>query len=195
MKPWKINKIVFGILLCFIIGCEENFVPKPEGFMRIGLLDQTYNTYQGEIPCEFDLSDNAKLEILSQQGSNVRFNIEYPYYKAKIHMAYSGIENDLATYLEETRKLTYQHHEKANNIEKKKVIIPEHKVYGITYDLSGDVASSAQFFVTDSANHFVRGALYFWAQPNEDSLAPVLQHIREDIDIMINSFQWKDGAN
>ena len=191
----KLKNSLFPILILAVIsvGCEDPAIPKPEGFMRIGLLDQNYSNYNGDFPCSFDLSDNAKVEVLSSEEKSVRFNVEYPFYKAKIHMAYNKVEGNLGEYLEETRNLTYQHHEKANNIDKRKIMSPKNEVYGISYELSGDVASSTQFFITDSTEHFVRGALYFWAKPNEDSLAPVVGQIREDIDILINSFRWKDS--
>jgi len=194
MRSWS-NSAYILITLCIgLVACEDPAIPKPEGFMRIGLLNQEYTTFKGDIPCSFDLSENAIVDILSSEDNSARFNIEYPYYKAKIHMAYNKIEGNLGQYLEETRKLTYQHHQKANNIEKIKIIDPENDVYGISYKLSGDVASSSQFFMTDSTNHFVRGALYFWAKPNEDSLAPVVEHIRYDIEKMFTSFKWK-GKN
>ena len=58
---------------------------------------------------------------------------------------------------------------------------PEHKVYGILYDIKGDAASPIQFMLTDSVHHVLRGALYFDAVPNKDSIAPVLNYVRKDI--------------
>ena len=40
------------------------------------------------------------------------------------------------------------------------------------FSLKGNTATANQFFVTDSVKHFLRGALYFNATPNEDSLRP-----------------------
>ena len=64
-------------------------------------------------------------------------------------------------------------------------------VYGILFDIKGNTASSVQFFVTDSILHFLRGALYFNTEPNKDSLAPVIDFIREDIVHLIESMHWK----
>lgn len=165
-------------------------VPKPLGFMRIELVDPEYSSHYLDDVLSFDLSDQCQIEEMSMTDDVMLFNIVYPYHKAKIHLAYNRVENNLATYLETTRKLTYQHHEKANNIDKVKIIIPEHDVYGVCYNLTGNVASASQFFITDSTNHFLRGALYFWSRPNEDSLAPAVNYIREDIDQLINSIEW-----
>jgi len=53
------------------------------------------------------------------------------------------------------------------------------------------VATPISFWLTDSSNHYLRGALYFNNPPNNDSLQPVIEYIREDILEMINGFEWK----
>jgi gliding motility-associated lipoprotein GldD len=64
-------------------------------------------------------------------------------------------------------------------------------VSGIFYDIGGDAASPTQFFVTDSAKHFLRGSLYFNAAPNSDSLAPVVKYIKEDMLHLLETVKWK----
>ncbi|HEX2934063.1 MAG TPA: hypothetical protein VHO72_01805, partial [Bacteroidales bacterium] len=61
----------------------------------------------------------------------------------------------------------------------------------LVYDIKGNTASSVQFYVTDSTRHFIRGALYFEAQPNKDSLAPVIDFFRKDIIHLIETLKWK----
>jgi gliding motility-associated lipoprotein GldD len=68
---------------------------------------------------------------------------------------------------------------------------PQNKVYGILYDLKGNTASAVQFYVTDSINHYLRGSLYFTAEPNADSLSPVINFFREDIIHFIETLEWK----
>jgi len=53
------------------------------------------------------------------------------------------------------------------------------------------VATPYQFFLTDSTHHFFRGALYYDATPNQDSLAPVNAFLLEDIQHILNTFRWK----
>jgi gliding motility-associated lipoprotein GldD len=60
------------------------------------------------------------------------------------------------------------------------------------FRVGGNVATANQFFVTDSANHFLRGALYFDATPNEDSLGVVNKFLIDDVLHLINTFKWKD---
>ena len=68
----------------------------------------------------------------------------------------------------------------------------KHRLYGTTYHLKGqNVASTYQFWLTDSTSHFLRGALYIDVTPNNDSLAPVLTYLQEDIDHLIESVRWR----
>jgi hypothetical protein len=39
--------------------------------------------------------------------------------------------------------------------------------------------------------HFLRGALYFDATPNEDSLSIVNDFLKKDLQYMINTLKWK----
>jgi hypothetical protein len=45
--------------------------------------------------------------------------------------------------------------------------------------------------LTDSVRSFVRCALYFDNIPNQDSIAPVLEYINNDIQVLMESFRWK----
>jgi hypothetical protein len=47
--------------------------------------------------------------------------------------------------------------------------------------------------MTDSTNHFLRGALYFNFSPNNDSLRPVIEHLEADIQQLIESLEWKEN--
>jgi gliding motility-associated lipoprotein GldD len=64
-------------------------------------------------------------------------------------------------------------------------------VTGIYFTLKGNAATSNQFFATDSVKHFLRGALYFSATPNADSLQPVNDFLREDVWHLIQTLRWK----
>ena len=120
------------------------------------------------------------------------FNIEFPAYKAKIYLTYKDIKNDLDTLLEQTYKINVKYHiAKADAIDEQVIDNHDEKVYGILYDLKGNTASAVQFYVTDSVNHYLRGSLYFSAEPNADSLAPVIDFFRQDIIHLIETLKWK----
>ena len=84
-----------------------------------------------------------------------------------------------------------KHISKASGMEEKAIENKSKRVYGIYYDVKGNSASSVQFYLTDSSTNFIRGALYFYAVPNPDSIAPVLSFIEEDVKHLIESFSWK----
>jgi hypothetical protein len=58
------------------------------------------------------------------------------------------------------------------------------------YSFQGNTATPLQFFLTDSANHFVRGALYFNTAVN-DSIIPISNFIKDDIYAIIESWKWE----
>jgi gliding motility-associated lipoprotein GldD len=120
------------------------------------------------------------------------FNIEFPGYNAKIHLSYKTIEGNLPSVLEDSYTLTYNHTIKADAITETPYINEEDNIYGLLYDLKGNTATAIQFYVTDSIRHFLRGSLYFFASPNEDSLAPVIGFFREDIIHLIETLEWRE---
>ncbi len=85
----------------------------------------------------------------------------------------------------------FKHVIKASGIEEATIVDSEYKVYGTVYQLQGDPATPYQFYLTDSTRHFFRAALYFDYKPNYDSLRPILDFLKQDVDHMIETFQWK----
>ena len=53
------------------------------------------------------------------------------------------------------------------------------------------MATPLQFWMTDSAHHFLRATLYFNFTPNNDSLQPVIEYLRDDALHLVNTFAWK----
>lgn len=83
-----------------------------------------------------------------------------------------------------------EHHIKADYIEE----LPyskENRVFGMIFNLEGAAASSFQFYLTDSSQHFIRGSLYFNTQIRPDSLAPFYEFIKLDIIHLVNTFEWE----
>jgi len=95
--------------------------------------------------------------------------------------------------MEQTYKMNVKNHiNKADAINEQIFSDAENSVYGILYDLKGNTASAVQFYATDSIKHYLRGSLYFSAEPNADSLAPVIDFFREDILHLIETLRWKN---
>ncbi|MEO0733760.1 MAG: hypothetical protein AAFZ52_13065, partial [Bacteroidota bacterium] len=84
------------------------------------------------------------------------------------------------------------HNDRASDIEEIVIHREEARVHGIAFDIAGPAASPFQFFLTDSTNHFLRGALYFDTEVRPDSLAPVIAYAKEDIFRLVETFQWEE---
>lgn len=59
------------------------------------------------------------------------------------------------------------------------------------FEMTGPAATPFQFFITDSTSHFMRGALYFNTQVRPDSLMPVYDFVKIDVDRLIKTFKFK----
>lgn len=183
-----------------IYGCREVSVPKPKGHFRIDLPEKNYTKFTGEsvnfrnTPFSFEYPSYG---ILSFQSGNKDepgwFDIEFPKYKAKIYLTYKDINNDFASLMEQTYKMNVKNHiAKADAINEQQFNYLENKVFGILYELKGNTASAVQFYATDSISHYLRGSLYFAAEPEADSLAPVIEFFREDIIHLIETLKWNN---
>jgi gliding motility-associated lipoprotein GldD len=178
--------VIFSIFV--FSGCKKKYTPKPRGYYRIDLPEKEYQKLEGDYPYTFIY---PVYTLIKKDSSKYWINIEYPEVNGIIHISYLPIKNNLNQIIEDTRKLAYKHTIKADAINERMFIKPEKGVYGILYEIEGNAASSVQFFLTDSINHYLRGALYFNIEPNRDSLAPVLDFVKEDITALIESFEWK----
>ena len=185
--------LVTGLLLLLLTSCDETFTPKPRGYFRIDLPAKSYKSFDSLFPYSFDYPKYAVLTPDYQSPDKIYWlNIEFPAFKGTLHISYNPIHQDLVKYLEDSRSLVLKHIPKASAISDSMISIPDHKVYGMIYRIQGvGVASPTQFFLTDSSNHFLRGALYFNVRPNNDSLSPVISFINQDINHFIETFTWK----
>ena len=181
------------VLLFAFIACQNNYVPKPRGYYRIDFPAKEYRTFDTTFPFTFSYPVYSRiLPDPSKLAEPYWINILYYPYHAQLHISYKPIRNNLKTFLEDARTLVNKHIPKANSINQREFVNEKDKVYGLVYDIRGsEAASVCQFYLTDSVSNFVRGALYFNLAPNNDSLSPVIDFLKQDIVKMINTFRWK----
>lgn len=183
---------VLGGLL-FSCGEGERPLPKPRGYFRIDLPEKNYVSVDTIEKYAFEVPSYAVLtgDPFSPQEKNW-INVEVPQFKASIHLTHKDVNGNLSEYLEDVHTMLTKHLQKANGMNDSLIVNPEHRVYGMLIEMDGKgVATPLQFYLTDSTANFVRGALYFNFVPNNDSMQPVIDYLRQDIDRMINSFEWK----
>ena len=86
--------------------------------------------------------------------------------------------------------MTYKHSTRATEIVDS-TMRTKNGISGVFFSVGGNAATAKQFFVTDSVKHFLRGALYFDASPDADSISVVNNFVEEDMKHLINTFRWK----
>ena len=190
-----IGAVVFAMILLLLVACgeEERPLPKPMGYFRIDLPEKDYSRIDTIERYAFEAPSYATLthDPFSPQEKNW-INVEMPCFKASIHLTHKDVKGNLGEYLEDVHTMVTKHLQKANGMNDSLIINPDRKVYGMLIEMDGKgVATPLQFYLTDSTTNFVRGALYFNFVPNNDSMQPVIDYLRQDIDRMINTFEWK----
>ena len=191
----KLKAFLWFGLAAGVVSCGAEYTPKPKGYNRIDLPSQTYQSLQEDHPYSFEYSEHAKIRPDSSLIAQPHWiNIIYPSLGANVQLTYKDINNDpkkLNDLMEDARKLTSKHQVKAYSIEETEVRIPTGDVASV-FELEGEVPSQFQFYVTDSTEHFLRGALYFRTATQNDSLAPVIDFVKKDIIHMLNTLKWKE---
>lgn len=194
----KVHSLVFLIFIVVLSmvtnSCDNGYIPKPRAYFRIDLPEKQYLRLDSIYPYSFEYPVYSKVvpDTFSYSGKNW-INLHFPAFKGILHISYKEVNDNLHSYLEDSRNLVVKHIPKASAINEVLFINKNAKVYGLLYEIRGSTAASPyQFYVTDSTNHFVRGSLYFYVTPNNDSLSPVIDFIHKDIEHMINTFEWRD---
>jgi gliding motility-associated lipoprotein GldD len=190
-------RILFAALLLagLLSACEKTFLPKPKGYNRIDLPEHSYLALPDSFPFSFEYSKHAKiLRDSSWIARRFWFTLFYPELVAEVHLTYKPLNNSedsLKGNIKDAYKLTGKHQVKAYSIDERIMRTQRGRV-AVLAELSGEVPSQFQFYTTDSAEHFLRGALYFRTATANDSLAPVIEYVKKDIIHLINTLQW-DG--
>ena len=182
-----------ALFLLLLSACDQSSTPKPAGYPRIDFPEKAYRPWDSLQSVTFEIPEYSYISMdpMRQNGEALWFNLEVPQLRGKVHLSYREVEGNLQSFISDCRKLAYKHSVKAEGIEETPFIDRGANRFGMVYDLSGDVASAVQFFITDSTTHFLRGSLYFDCTPNRDSLRPVIGFLREDIMHLIETTQWK----
>lgn len=181
-----------------VISCgNEGYVPKPKAELRLEYPKANYVTDDLELPFAFEKNLLATKVVSKELKSNTKsygINLEYPALKGTIFLTYKAIEKDeknLKAFLRDAQKFTLEHTKKADEIPAYPFEDSKRRVYGMLSEVKGNVASPAQFYVTDSINHFLTGSLYFYAKPNYDSILPAANYLQKDIKRIMETVTWK----
>ena len=194
----KPKHLIVPILASLFLACGNDSIPKPKAFLRLEYPKPDYKEVDVSLPFTFEKNKLAE-RIRSIKADSINniygVDIDYPSLKGTIYLTYKSVSSkeQLLNYIKDAQNLTQKHVIKADGIEGDLYINPEHKVYGMFYEVGGNAASQSQFYVTDSTKHFLNGSLYFYIKPNYDSIYPAAVYLKNDIQHIMESLRWKDN--
>jgi gliding motility-associated lipoprotein GldD len=188
--------VLFAMQACRTRRADEApiFSPKPKGYNRIDLPSHSYKTIEAGHPYSFEIAKEAivRPDTLARAEPHWIY-VEYPQLGAQVQFTYKpvlGSKTKLQQYIADARKLTAKHQIKAYAIKEREYTASTGQKAQF-FELEGEVPSQMQFFTTDSTQHFLRAALYFKTATANDSLAPIIEHIKIDMLHMVNTLKWQ----
>ncbi len=217
----NITLIRFSLVVVMInfLACNSNYTSKKKGYFKINLPEHQYQKFDNpSFPYSFEypvyasiLQDSTYFD--STPENNFWINVDFPDYKARLFMSYKII-GGLAPFKLKQKDGTYKDSLGVNkfdlmvndafNLTNKNDVIASaitdslmmtnNGISGIYFKVAGNAATANQFFLSDTTRNFIRGALYFDATPNADSLKPVQEFLKQDIEHLINTFKWSSSS-
>lgn len=170
-----------------IFSCKDEVLPKPSSYLRLDYPEASYVQFENQCPFKFQMNSEAIIKGEKDFG----FTITYPKMKATIYLTYKPVQNNIDKLLRDAQKLTYEHVIKADDILEQPFMNSKKKVFGMFYQVDGNAATNSQFYVTDSVKNFVTGSVYFYAKPNFDSIMPAASYVRNDMQRLMETLEWK----
>jgi gliding motility-associated lipoprotein GldD len=206
---------VIMFLATVLVSCNDPYTTKPKGYFKIEFPEHKYQSFSKPgFPYRFEYPVYASIvqdsTFFEDQPENPFWiNVDFPQFHGKIYISYVEIGgksrfkvrnakgqyvdsigvNTFERLLGSSYSLTYKHTVKATAIDDSLFTTPK-GVRGIYFKIRGNAATASQFLVSDSVKNFLRGAIYFDAAPNEDSLGIVSRFVQQDMKHMINTLTW-----
>jgi gliding motility-associated lipoprotein GldD len=207
--------VASAICLALLFSCNSPYTPRPRAYFKIDFPEHQYQVFDAPgYPYSFEYPVYATVSkdttMFDDNPDNPYWiNIDFPQFRGRIYVSYktiggrstykvktengykdSVVINTFEGLREEAFKMTFKHTLKASSIDDS-LFTTVNGISGVYFSVGGNAATGNQFFLTDSTKNFLRGALYFDASPNSDSLQPVNEFLQHDVKHLINSFSWR----
>lgn len=185
---------------CFflITACNSNYTYKKKGYFKIDFPEKKYQLFDKPgYPYSFEYPVYATVikdsSFFGDATENPWWiNIDVPQFGGRIYISYKEVaKSNFDSLVNDAFKMAYRKHTDISTGINDSLVQTANGVEGIYFSLAGNTATANQFFLTDSTTHFLRGALYFDAAPNEDSLGIVNDFLKKDLLHLVNTLKWK----
>ena len=209
--------LLFATVIVFTLACNSTYTSKKVGYFNIDFPEKKYVLFaEAAMPYSFEYPTYAKIikdsTYFDANPENEYWrNIDFTNFNAKIFLSYKIVggkalykvkvadgkyKDSLGTnaydrMINDAFNLTSKNEDVATS-KKDSLFKTANNVSGLLFKLGGNAATQRQFFMTDTTKNFIRGALYFYASPNADSVKPVVDFLQKDIDHLIETFKWKN---
>lgn len=217
----KVNNILicFALAALLFAACGGgDYTPKPQAYLRIDMPEHSYwlvdslCTHAGDtlvygtdtmvtitgscktFPFTFEANQCVEIKEKSAPKGEEWLDLVYPQWAGVVFLTYKRLNgpDDLRGQIDTSSRLVEKHYKFSSGVDEQSFDSDDGTVHAVTWHLKGSkVASTFQFYATDSVRHFLRGALYVDRTPNNDSLAPVLEYMQEDIEHLVETLRWR----
>lgn len=186
--------LISGLTLAACSG--GTYTPKPHAYPREYYPEKSYRTFDAGAPFSFLVPAYTAVQKYNEEDSQAHpywYNIHYLPFNATLHVSYHAFADraEFDRLFDDTRRLAYKHDIKAEEIEEIELFNETTGSSGVIYELKGNTATNLNFYISDGKKHFLRGALYFNARTEIDSIQPIFQFIKQDVIKMIETVRWK----
>ena len=187
------------LIICQSCGQEQVATPKPRQYPRVNYPVGEWNQFS-EALCPFVLDIPSYNTVVLNDMRKDRdqdhpcwFDIVNKDLGAIIHCSYYeiGAVNTFDKLREDAYTMASKHNIKASYRDEIQIETKQGSK-GILFKIEGLVATPYQFYITDEEDHFLRGSLYFEERVEIDSVGPVIDFLREDINKIVGSVVWQE---
>ena len=186
-------------MVALFVQCQTDPpVPKPRTYPRMIFPDR--NPVQidlDECPFSFQFADYSEIirnkKFFDEEAPHpCWFDLQLPVFNADLFLSYHPVNSrsDFDDLIRDTYRIAGQINRRSDYMEEVKVR-NGFGVGGMKFLFEGAAASPIHFYLTDTTQHFLKGALYYNQKVRPDSMMPATSFIIEDIDAMLSSFKWK----
>lgn len=187
------NRIVIFILFISltVVACKSDPpTPRPRAYPKIDFPERSTIRYD-VTDCPYTFLYPGYAEI-NEKKEACWFDLYMPTFEARLHCSYVPITKDkgFTDLVHDAFLIAGKINERANYMTESRVQNAQ-GVGGLILDWTGPAASPVHFYLSDTTTHFFKAALYFDSHVEPDSLAPIVTFIKQDIDSLIATFNWK----